>query len=70
MVGAVGEDVFGQALLDNLAHAGVGYLGRRARLRPLRRCSDPGGRQRRNCIVVVPGANGKVDSRPSTAMPR
>jgi ribokinase len=60
MVGAVGEDVFGQALLDGLARAGVetGAVGR---------ISGPSGvaaiavaASGENSIVVVPGANGKI----------
>jgi ribokinase len=62
MVGAVGEDVFGQALLDNLAEAGV-------RIPSVVRVPGPSGvapisiaDNGENAIVVVPGANGKVDS--------
>ena len=61
MVGMVGEDVFGQALLDNLAHAGVGTAA-------VARVSGPSGvapilvaDNGENSIVVVPGANGKMD---------
>jgi ribokinase len=61
MVGAVGEDVFGQALLDNLAGAGVGTAA-------VQRVPGPSGvapilvaENGENSIVVVPGANGKVD---------
>lgn len=61
MVGAVGEDVFGQALLDNLRAAGVGTDA-------VVRVSGPSGvapilvaDNGENSIVVVPGANGKVD---------
>ena len=61
MVGAVGEDVFGQALLDNLKAAGVNTQA-------VERVSGPSGvapilvaDSGENSIVVVPGANGKVD---------
>jgi ribokinase len=61
MVGAVGEDVFGQALLDNLAKAGVDTSA-------VARVSGPSGvapilvaDNGENSIVVVPGANGKMD---------
>jgi len=61
MVGKVGEDVFGQALLDNLAKADVGVWA-------VERCQGPSGvalievaESGENSIVVVPGANGKVD---------
>jgi ribokinase len=61
MVGAVGEDVFGQALLDNLAKAGVNTSA-------VARVSGPSGvapilidEKGQNSIVVVPGANGKMD---------
>jgi len=61
MAGAVGEDVFGQALLDNLAAAGVGTAA-------VERVAGPSGVapitvavNGENSIVVVPGANGKVD---------
>jgi ribokinase len=53
--------VFGQALLDNLAHAGVGTEA-------VARVSGPSGvasilmaENGENSIVVVPGANGKMD---------
>ena len=62
MVGLVGEDVFGQALLDNLAKADVGVWA-------VERTSGPSGvapilvaDSGENSIVVVPGANGKVDA--------
>ena len=62
MVGAVGDDVFGQALLDNLTGAGVGTAA-------VERVAGPSGvatilvaENGENSIVVVPGANGKVDS--------
>ena len=62
MVGSVGEDVFGQTLLDNLSGAGVG-TGAVARV------AGPSGvavillaDSGENSIAVVPGANGNVDS--------
>jgi ribokinase len=62
MLGAVGEDVFGRALLDNLQSAGVGIAA-------VTRVSGPSGvapilvaENGENSIVVVPGANGMVDS--------
>jgi ribokinase len=61
MAGAVGEDVFGQALLDNLTNADVGTAA-------VERVTGPSGIAHilvadngQNTIVVVPGANGKVD---------
>jgi ribokinase len=61
MVGAVGDDVFGQTLLDNLTGAGVGTAA-------VAQVSGPSGvasilvaDRGENSIVVVPGANGKVD---------
>ncbi len=61
MVGAVGDDVFWQALLDNLAASGV-------RTESVARVSGPSGvapilvaENGENSIVVVPGANAKVD---------
>jgi ribokinase len=61
MVGAVGEDVFGQALMDNLAEAGVDAAA-------VARVSGPSGvapilvaDNGENSIIVVQGANGKVD---------
>jgi ribokinase len=60
MIGAVGEDVFGQALLDNLKEAGVGTEA-------VTRVAGPSGvapilvaSNGENSIVVVPGANGKM----------
>jgi ribokinase len=61
MVGMVGEDVFGQALLDNLTSAGVGTAA-------VKRAAGPSGvatilvaENGENSIVVVTGANGKVE---------
>jgi len=60
MVGMVGEDVFGQALLDNLTEAGVDASA-------VERVSGPSGVAQiqvadnaENSIVVVSGSNGKV----------
>ncbi len=62
MVGAVGDDVFGQALMDNLAEAGVDAS-------TVARVTGPSGvapilvaDNGENSIVVVQGANGKVDT--------
>ena len=62
MVGMVGQDVYGPALLENLGHAGVGTEA----MEPV---AGPSGlapiflaENGDNAIVVVPGANGKVDS--------
>src|SRR5580692_6347963 len=61
MVGKVGQDVYGPALLENLASAGVGTEA----MEPV---AGPSGlapiflaESGENAIVVVPGANGKVD---------
>jgi ribokinase len=61
MVGMVGEDAYGQALLDHLAAAGVETaamtrVAGSSGLAPMF-VSESG----ENSIVVVPGANGKVD---------
>jgi ribokinase len=62
MLGCVGEDVFGQALLDHLTAA-------RVNIATIERVSGPSGvapilvaDNGENSIVVVPGANGKLDS--------
>jgi ribokinase len=62
MVGMVGDDAYGPALLDNLAHAGVGtetmeQVSGASGLAPIF-LAESG----ENAIIVVPGANGKVDS--------
>ena len=61
MVGMVGEDVFGDALIANLTEAGVDAGA-------VMRVAGPSGVAQilvsetgENSIVVVPGANGKVD---------
>jgi ribokinase len=61
MVGKVGRDVYGPFLLDNLASAGVGVAAMEevdgsSGLAPIF-LSESG----ENAIVVVPGANGKVE---------
>lgn len=60
MIGMVGEDVFGQALLDKLVSAGIATGA-------IARVSGPSGIAQilvsatgENNIVVVPGANGRV----------
>ncbi len=61
MVGMVGEDVFGQALLESLKSAGVGIEAVTRVPGPSGVASilvAPGGQ---NSIVVIPGANHKVD---------
>jgi len=62
MVGKVGNDVYGPELLDNLARAGVGIAA-------MEKVDGPSGlapiflsEAGENAIVVVPGANGKVDT--------
>jgi ribokinase len=62
MVGMVGVDVFGDAMIGNLKHAGVGTDA-------VKRVKGPSGvapilvdDNGENSIVVVPGANGKVDA--------
>ncbi len=60
MVGMVGEDVFGQALLDNLDKAGVdtGAVARMSGPSGVAQIQVAEGGQ--NSIIVVPGANGQV----------
>jgi ribokinase len=62
MVGKVGRDVYGPALLDNLASSGV-------KTDAMEKVDGPSGlapiflsESGENAIVVVPGANGHVDS--------
>lgn len=62
MAGNVGSDVYGPALLDNLARSGV-------ETNAMEKVDGPSGlapiflsEAGDNAIVVVPGANGKVDS--------
>jgi ribokinase len=61
MVGMVGEDVFGQSLLDNLTSAGVGRgaVGRVAGASGVAVILLAGHGE--NSIVTAPGANGEVD---------
>ncbi len=61
MIGAVGDDVFAEALLDNLRFAGVDAS-------TVQRVTGPSGvapiavaDSGENSIIVVPGANAKVD---------
>ena len=61
-IGMVGDDVYGPQLIENLSHAGVDTSAMIATagssgLAPI--FLDESGQ---NAIVVVPGANGKVDS--------
>ena len=61
MIGAVGDDVFGNALLANLANAGVdtsavAHVSGPSGVAPIL-VSETG----ENIIVVIPGANGKMD---------
>lgn len=62
IVGNVGRDVYGPVLLDNLAHSGVSTTA-------MEQVDGPSGlapiflsESGENAIVVVPGANGKVDA--------
>lgn len=62
MLGLVGDDVFGHTLIENLSDTGVGVWG-------IEHVNGPSGvapilvsDRGENSIVVVPGANGKVDS--------
>jgi ribokinase len=61
MVGMVGEDVFGQALLDTLGNAGVdtGAVARMPGPSGVAQIQVASNGQ--NSIIVVPGANGKVE---------
>lgn len=61
MIGLVGNDVYGPSLLDNLARAGVETAGMAqaegsSGLAPIFLAENG-----ENAIIVVPGANGKVD---------
>ncbi len=62
MVGMVGEDVFGDALLDNLASAGVNTSAVVRVSGPSGVAQIQGADSGQNSIIVVPGANGKVDA--------
>ena len=61
MAGKVGEDVFGQALLDNLNRAGVGTAAVESVPGPSGVALIEVASNGENSIVVVPGANGEVD---------
>jgi ribokinase len=61
MVGAVGEDVFGQALLDNLKQAGVSTEAVACLTGPSGVAPILVAENGENSIVVVPGANSKMD---------
>jgi ribokinase len=61
MVGAVGDDVFGQALLDNLANAGVDTAAVTRVIGPSGVAPIMVADNGENSIVVVSGANGEVD---------
>ncbi|HEY1903214.1 MAG TPA: ribokinase [Terracidiphilus sp.] len=62
MVGKVGDDVYGPALLDNLAGAGVGTAAMESAAGPSGLAPIFLSEAGENAIVVVPGANGKVDA--------
>ena len=62
MVGMVGDDAYGPALLENLAHSGVVTAA-------MEQVPGPSGlapiflaESGENAIIVVPGANGKMDT--------
>jgi ribokinase len=61
MLGMVGEDVFGSALLDNLRSAGVDASAVQQAAGPSGVAPIAVADNGQNSIVVVPGANGKVD---------
>ncbi len=61
MVGKVGSDAYGQALLDNLAAAGVGIEAMESTEGPSGLAPIFLAESGENAIVVVPGANHKVD---------
>jgi ribokinase len=62
MLGMVGEDVFGTALLDNLRNAGVDASAVKQTAGPSGVAPIAVADNGQNSIVVVPGANGKVDA--------
>ncbi len=62
MVGMVGEDVFGRALLDNLIASGVDTAAVASIAGPSGVAPITVSATGENSIVVVPGANGKVTS--------
>jgi ribokinase len=61
MVGKVGDDLYGPALLANLAGAGVGTAAMESVAGPSGLAPIFLSETGENAIVVVPGANGKVD---------
>lgn len=61
MVGKVGDDVYGPTLLENLVAAGVATAAMEAAAGPSGLASIFLSERGENSIVVVPGANGKVD---------
>jgi ribokinase len=61
MVGKVGSDLYGPALLENLARAGVGTSAMETAEGPSGLAPIFLAETGENAIVVVPGANGKVD---------
>jgi len=62
MVGKVGDDVYGAALLENLARAGVDTAAMETTAGPSGLAPIFLAETGENAIVVVPGANGKVDA--------
>jgi ribokinase len=62
MIGQVGNDVFGHTLIENLSEAGVGVWAIEHIDGPSGVAQILVGERGDNCIVVVPGANGKVDA--------
>jgi ribokinase len=62
MVGMVGQDVYGPTLLENLGHAGVGTEAMESVPGPSGLAPIFLAENGDNAIIVVPGANGKVDS--------
>ena len=61
MVGKVGDDVYGPALLENLAAAGVNTAAMETTPGPSGLAPIFLSEAGENAIVVVPGANGQVD---------
>lgn len=61
MVGKVGDDVYGPALLENLAAAGVNAAAMETTPGPSGLAPIFLSEAGENAIVVVPGANGQVD---------
>ncbi|HEY1987623.1 MAG TPA: ribokinase [Terracidiphilus sp.] len=62
MIGMVGQDVFGQAMLDNLTGSGVDVSGVARVAGPSGVAQIQVGDHGENSIIVVPGANAKADS--------